>query len=129
MEILEFVRLEEVDPLYFDSSFFALPEEAGQKAYELLVRTMEEAGYAAGSQSEHAPAGAHRIGPGSKERANASYHALPSRIFDRLPNTDRIPTATSNRRRSNSQDNSLKAWRHPSIPTSTATSSKSGCAK
>ena len=47
MEILEFVKLEEVDPLYFDSSFFALPEEAGKKAYELLVRTMEEAGYAA----------------------------------------------------------------------------------
>ena len=47
MEILEFVKLEEVDPLYFDSSFFAVPEEAGQKAYELLVRTMEEAGYAA----------------------------------------------------------------------------------
>ena len=47
MEILEFVKLEEVDPLYFDNSFFAVPEEAGQKAYELLVRTMEEAGYAA----------------------------------------------------------------------------------
>ena len=47
MEILEFVKLDEVDPLYFDSSFFAVPEEAGQKAYYLLVETMESAGYAA----------------------------------------------------------------------------------
>ncbi len=47
MEILEFVKLDEVDPLYFDSSFFAVPEEAGQKAYYLLVETMENAGYAA----------------------------------------------------------------------------------
>ena len=47
MEILEFVKLDEVDPLYFDSSFFAVPEEAGKKAYYLLVETMESAGYAA----------------------------------------------------------------------------------
>ncbi len=47
MEILEFVKLDEVDPLYFDSSFFAVPEEAGQKAYYLLVETMENADYAA----------------------------------------------------------------------------------
>ena len=47
MEILEFVRLDEVDPLFFDSSFFTVPEEAGRKAYKLLVETMESAGYAA----------------------------------------------------------------------------------
>jgi len=47
MEILEFVRLAEVDPLFFDTSFYAVPEEAGRKAYYLLVKTMEESGYAA----------------------------------------------------------------------------------
>ena len=47
MEILEFVPLSEVDPLYYDASYVALPEEAGGKAYRLLVDTMEEAGYAA----------------------------------------------------------------------------------
>ena len=47
MEILEFVKLEEVDPLYFNSSFFAVSEEAGRKAYKLLVETMASAGYAA----------------------------------------------------------------------------------
>ena len=47
MEILEFVKIDEVDPLYFDSSYYIVPEEAGQKAYQLLVETMDKAGYAA----------------------------------------------------------------------------------
>jgi DNA end-binding protein Ku len=47
MEIMQFVKLAEVDPLYFDSSYFAVPEEAGKRAYALLLRTMEEMQYAA----------------------------------------------------------------------------------
>ncbi len=47
MEILEFVKLEEVDPLYFDASYYATPEEAGAKAYQLLMKAMEQSGYAA----------------------------------------------------------------------------------
>jgi len=47
MEILEFVPLTDVDPLFYDASYVALPEDAGRKAYQLLVDTMEEAGYAA----------------------------------------------------------------------------------
>jgi DNA end-binding protein Ku len=47
MDILQFVKLDEVDPIYFDSSYFAVPDEAGKRAYELLFRTMEEMGYAA----------------------------------------------------------------------------------
>ena len=47
MEILEFVPLAEVDPLYFDTSYYAVPEDAGKKAYHLLVKTMEESGFAA----------------------------------------------------------------------------------
>jgi DNA end-binding protein Ku len=44
MEIREFVPLAEIDPLYYDASYFAVPEKPGQKAYGLLVRTMEETG-------------------------------------------------------------------------------------
>ncbi|MGE5647437.1 MAG: Ku protein [Acidobacteriota bacterium] len=47
MDIIQFVKLSEVDPLYFDTSYYALPEEPGRKAYDLLVRALEEAGYAA----------------------------------------------------------------------------------
>jgi DNA end-binding protein Ku len=42
MEIGEFFPLAEIDPLYFDTSYLAVPEESGAKAYRLLVETMEQ---------------------------------------------------------------------------------------
>ena len=47
MDILEFVKLDEVDPLYFDASYYVLPEDPGKRAHQLLVETMEKTGYAA----------------------------------------------------------------------------------
>ncbi len=47
MEILEFVKLDEVDPLYFDTSYYITPEDPGRKAYQLLLETMRKSGYAA----------------------------------------------------------------------------------
>jgi len=47
MEILEFVKLSEMDPLYFDSSYYVSPEDAGVKAYQLLMKAMEQSGYGA----------------------------------------------------------------------------------
>jgi DNA end-binding protein Ku len=47
MEIQEFVKLDDVDPLYFDMSYYAVPEDPGRKAYQLLLKTMNETGYAA----------------------------------------------------------------------------------
>ena len=47
MEIQEFVKLGDIDPLYFKASYYAVPEEAGRKAYKLMVMTMDKAGYAA----------------------------------------------------------------------------------
>jgi DNA end-binding protein Ku len=47
MEILEFVKLSDMDPLYFDSSYYISPEDAGVKAYQLLMKAMEESGYGA----------------------------------------------------------------------------------
>jgi DNA end-binding protein Ku len=47
MEILEVVKLEEIDPIYFESSYYAVPEPAGRKAYSLLVETMKGSGLAA----------------------------------------------------------------------------------
>ena len=47
MEILEFVRLDEIDPVYFDSSYYVTPEDAGKKAYGLLIEAMRKSGYAA----------------------------------------------------------------------------------
>lgn len=46
MEILEFVKLDEIDPVFFDSSYYAAPEEGGAKAYRLLAEAMQQSGYA-----------------------------------------------------------------------------------
>lgn len=47
MEILEFVKLDEMDPLYFDASYYVTPEDAGVKAYKLLLNAMKDSGYGA----------------------------------------------------------------------------------
>jgi DNA end-binding protein Ku len=47
MEILEFVKADQVDPIYFDASYFMVPEDAGKKAYHLLFETMKKSGYSA----------------------------------------------------------------------------------
>lgn len=47
MEIFEFVKAQGIDPIYFDASFFMVPEEAGKKAYHLLLQTMQKSGYSA----------------------------------------------------------------------------------
>jgi len=45
MEILEFVKQEEIDPVYFESSYYLAPEEAARKPYALLVKAMKDSGY------------------------------------------------------------------------------------
>jgi len=42
MDILSFVKESEIDPLFFESSYFVVPENEGRKAYQLLVRTLED---------------------------------------------------------------------------------------
>jgi DNA end-binding protein Ku len=47
MEIIQFVKLSEVDPIYFETSYFSVPKEAGTRAYALLLETMQQMKYAA----------------------------------------------------------------------------------
>src|SRR6202050_1056794 len=47
MEILEFVKSSEVDPVYFESSYYMGPEEAGRRPYALLTKALEESEYVA----------------------------------------------------------------------------------
>ncbi len=44
VEIIDFVSLEEIDPIYFDRSYFIGPNDNGQKAYMLLKHAMEQSG-------------------------------------------------------------------------------------
>ena len=50
MEILQFVKLGDVDPIYFETSYFSVPEEEGRRGYTLLMETMEEMQIAAIAQ-------------------------------------------------------------------------------
>jgi len=42
MDILAFLEQSEVDPIYFESSFLALPDEKADKPYILLLKALEE---------------------------------------------------------------------------------------
>ena len=50
MEIQEFVQLSEIDPVYFETSYYLHPEEAGEKAYALLYRSLQLTGLVAIAQ-------------------------------------------------------------------------------
>jgi DNA end-binding protein Ku len=47
MEITQFVNLSEVDPIYFQSSYYSAPEDPGRRAYALLLQAMEKLNVAA----------------------------------------------------------------------------------
>jgi DNA end-binding protein Ku len=54
MQIVEFVRFAEIDPVYLETSYYVNPDESGEKSYALLFTAMHETGYAAiGQLSMH----------------------------------------------------------------------------
>jgi DNA end-binding protein Ku len=42
VEILDFVDLDDIDPIYFDHPYYLGPDKGAEKAYKLLVEAMEE---------------------------------------------------------------------------------------
>ena len=44
IEILDFVDLKQIDPIYFDKTYFLSPHETGDKAYVLLREAMHQTG-------------------------------------------------------------------------------------
>ncbi|MGI8927537.1 MAG: Ku protein [Tepidiformaceae bacterium] len=43
IEIEEFVSLDEIDPVYFEHSYYLVPDKGGAKAYALLLKAMTDA--------------------------------------------------------------------------------------
>jgi DNA end-binding protein Ku len=42
LEIVAFTKLKEIDPIFFDSSYFCIAEDSGKKAYQLLTKALED---------------------------------------------------------------------------------------
>jgi DNA end-binding protein Ku len=47
MELTDFVPYEEIDPIYFEKTFYLGPQDGAEKVYALLVRAMESTGLVA----------------------------------------------------------------------------------
>src|SRR4029077_8015635 len=45
MELLEFVRADQVDPIYLESSYYMAPDEGGEKPYALLFQALRESSF------------------------------------------------------------------------------------
>ncbi|HZS53599.1 MAG TPA: Ku protein [Bryobacteraceae bacterium] len=45
MEILQFVKMEEIDPIFFEKSYYVGPEESVSRPYSLLLEAMKETKY------------------------------------------------------------------------------------
>ncbi len=45
MQIVEFVHLDEIDPVYFESSYYVAPDSGGERPYALFFETLRKTGY------------------------------------------------------------------------------------
>jgi DNA end-binding protein Ku len=50
IEIVEFIDLPEIDPIYFDSAYYVTPDKGSAKPYALLAKAMESSGKVALAQ-------------------------------------------------------------------------------
>jgi DNA end-binding protein Ku len=96
MQIEEFVSLSEVDPVYFETSYYVAPDAAGEKAYALLFEALRKSNLVAVSQlamhgREHVvivrPGKhgllAHTMYFSSEVRADEEYHAITDLVKDK----------------------------------------------
>src|SRR5690606_25758721 len=44
VEIIDFVKINDIDPIYFNKSYYLSPNDGGTKAYSLLRKALEETG-------------------------------------------------------------------------------------
>ncbi len=42
VDVVQFVKQDEIDPIYYRSSYYLAPEKTGVKAYQLLLRALED---------------------------------------------------------------------------------------
>src|SRR5581483_2575110 len=47
MEIVRSVKLSEIDPVFFETSYYVVPDRGGEKAYAILFKALRETGHVA----------------------------------------------------------------------------------
>src|SRR5271165_5991665 len=75
MEILEFVKSEEVDPIYFESSYYLVPEEAGRALRAFVARPGRDR-LCCRRQTDHAQPRIHGVPAALRRRPHAAHHVL-----------------------------------------------------
>jgi DNA end-binding protein Ku len=102
IDVQDFVDIEEIDPMYFDSPYYLGPADGAEKAYSLLASAMESSGKAAIARfvfrnKEHLAA--IRAGDGVLTLTTMRFHdevVPPSELDDSLP--DKAPKVAKRER-------------------------------
>ena len=79
IEISDFVPYEEIDPIYFERTYYLGPQDGGEKVYSLLRQAMEKTGLAADRQVRDARQAAPRLPADQRRRDHAREALLPRR--------------------------------------------------
>jgi DNA end-binding protein Ku len=97
IRVEDFVKIEEIDPVYFDRPYFLAPDKGAERAYSLLVKAMKESGMVAIARfvlrnKEHLAA-IRPIGPALSITTMrfADEVVSPEEIADELPADAKVP--------------------------------------
>ena len=94
IDILDFVDLADIDPIFYDHPYYLAPGAGGSKPYKLLLDAMRETGKVAIAQRRHPPeAGARRRAPAG-DVLQMARSSTPTRSSRRTASTT-CPTRAS----------------------------------
>jgi DNA end-binding protein Ku len=76
MEIVRSVKLTEIDPVFFETSYYVVPDRGGEKAYAILFRALQETGQVALARVGHVRPRAHSNRAARQVRHAGSHDVL-----------------------------------------------------
>ena len=79
IEVQDFVDIDEIDPIYFDSPYYLGPADGAEKAYSLLAQAMEALGQGGDRPLRLPQQGAPGGDPPRRRRADPDHDALRRR--------------------------------------------------
>ena len=85
MDVLQFVGSDEVDPIYFESSYYLAAEDKTAKPYVLFMAALTEHEAGCNCENCHAQSGARCSNPALPRWPGTPYAVLPRRIASEPP--------------------------------------------